>query len=133
MISTTSGQVVALARTMRDLVRAEAGESERRRTLTDKIVNEMWSTGLMSAFNPTAAGGSEPAFAEMIETWIEMAWQDGSFGWIGIANLPSTFAAATYLPDEASLRCSAPPTTESRWAASSSPTGREAPSTAATD
>lgn len=100
MISTTSGQVVALARTMRDLVRAEAGESERRRTLTDKIVNEMWSTGLMSAFNPTAAGGTEPAFAEMIETWIEMAWQDGSFGWIGIANLPSTFAAATYLPDD---------------------------------
>jgi alkylation response protein AidB-like acyl-CoA dehydrogenase len=29
-----------------------------------------------------------------------MAWQDGSFGWIGIANLPSTFAAATYLSDE---------------------------------
>jgi indole-3-acetate monooxygenase len=36
----------------------------------------------------------------MIDTWIEMAWQDGSFGWIGIANLPSTFAAATYLPDD---------------------------------
>jgi len=36
----------------------------------------------------------------MIETWIEMAWQDGSFGWIGIANLPSTFAAGAYLPDE---------------------------------
>ena len=37
---------------------------------------------------------------EMIETWIEMAWQDGSFGWVGIANLPSSFAAAAYLPDE---------------------------------
>jgi alkylation response protein AidB-like acyl-CoA dehydrogenase len=36
----------------------------------------------------------------MISTWIEMAWQDGSFGWIGIANLPSSFAAAAYLPDE---------------------------------
>jgi indole-3-acetate monooxygenase len=60
----------------------------------------MWASGLMSAFNPTAAGGVEPSFQEMIETWIEMAWQDGSFGWIGIANLPSTFAAATYLPDE---------------------------------
>jgi alkylation response protein AidB-like acyl-CoA dehydrogenase len=36
----------------------------------------------------------------MIEAWIEMAWQDGSFGWVGIANLPSSFAAATYLPDE---------------------------------
>ena len=52
------------------------------------------------AFNPIPAGGVEPSFPEMIETWIEMAWQDGSFGWIGIANLPSTFAAGAYLPDE---------------------------------
>lgn len=95
-----SGHVVALARGMRELVLAEAAESERIRTLTSAIVDEMWATGLMSAFNPVAAGGVEPSFAEMIETWIEMAWQDGSFGWIGIANLPSTFAAATYLSDE---------------------------------
>jgi alkylation response protein AidB-like acyl-CoA dehydrogenase len=85
---------------MRDLVRAEAAESERLRTLSPRIVEEMWATGLMSALNPTAAGGIEPSFQEMIDTWIEMAWQDGSFGWVGIANLPSTFAAATYLPDE---------------------------------
>src|SRR6185312_3647725 len=94
------GKVIALARGMRDLVRAEAGESERARTLTDSIVDEMWASGLMSSFNPEVAGGVEPSFAEMIETWIEMAWQDGSFGWIGIANLPSSFAAAAYLPDE---------------------------------
>jgi indole-3-acetate monooxygenase len=95
----TSGQVVALARGMRELVRAEAPESERNRTLTGAIVDEMWASGLMSAMSPAAAGGVEPSFAEMIETWIEMAWQDGSFGWIGIANLPSRFAAAAYLPD----------------------------------
>ncbi|SON62177.1 Flavin-dependent monooxygenase, oxygenase subunit HsaA [Mycobacterium simulans] len=95
-----SGHIVALARGMRELVLAEAAESERIRTLTSAIVDEMWATGLMSAFNPVAAGGVEPSFAEMIETWIEMAWQDGSFGWIGIANLPSTFAAAAYLSDE---------------------------------
>ena len=93
-------RVVDRARGMRDLVRAEAAESERLRTLSAPIVDEMWASGLMSAFNPIAAGGVEPSFHEMIETWIEMAWQDGSFGWIGIANLPSTFAAATYLPDE---------------------------------
>ena len=46
------------------------------------------------------SGDHTHSFQEMIDTWIEMAWQDGSFGWIGIANLPSTFAAATYLPDE---------------------------------
>jgi alkylation response protein AidB-like acyl-CoA dehydrogenase len=93
-------RVVGLARGMRDLVRAEAAESERNRTLTPAVVEEMWTSGLMSAFNPRAAGGVEPAFREMIETWIEMAWQDGSFGWIGIANMPSSFAAAAYLPDD---------------------------------
>lgn len=89
----------AIARGMRDLVSAEAHESERMRTLTPTIVDEMWASGLMTAFNPVAAGGVEPSFAEMIETWIEMAWQDGAFGWIGIANMPSSFAAAAYLPD----------------------------------
>ena len=95
-----SGQVVALARGMRDLVQQEAAEAERMRTLNDAIVDEMWASGLMSAFNPVPAGGVEPSFTDMIETWIEMAWQDGSFGWVGIANLPSSFAAAAYLSDE---------------------------------
>jgi indole-3-acetate monooxygenase len=93
-------RVVDRARGMRDVVRAEAAESERLRTMSPRIVDEMWASGLMSALNPLAAGGIEPSFPEMIDAWIEMAWQDGSFGWIGIANLPSTFAAATYLPDE---------------------------------
>jgi len=98
--STVGDRVVGMARGLRDLVRAEAAAAERERTLTPAIVEATWSSGLMTAFNPAAAGGLEPSFAEMIETWIEMAWQDGSFGWIGIANLPSSFAAATYLPDE---------------------------------
>jgi alkylation response protein AidB-like acyl-CoA dehydrogenase len=84
---------------MRELVRAEAAESELNRTITDAIVDEMWAGGLMTALGPGEAGGIEPSLAEMIDTWIEMAWQDGSFGWIGIANLPSRFAAATYLTD----------------------------------
>lgn len=99
-IADTEDRVVALARGMRELVAAQAPESERMRTLTPAIVDEMWASGLMAAFNPIAAGGLEPSFTEMIETWIEMAWQDGSFGWVGIANLPSSFAAAAYLPDE---------------------------------
>ncbi|MBE1547627.1 alkylation response protein AidB-like acyl-CoA dehydrogenase [Mycobacterium sp. OAS707] len=100
MTSTLDSEVVARARGMRELVRAQAAESERLRTLSPAIVDEMWASALMSSFNPVAAGGVEPTFAEMIETWIEMAWQDGSFGWCGIANLPSTFAAGAYLPDE---------------------------------
>ena len=99
-IAEAADRVVGLARGMRELVAAEADESERNRTLTPAIVDAMWASGLMSAFNPVEAGGVEPSFPEMIETWIEMAWQDGSFGWIGIANMPSAFAAAAYLPDD---------------------------------
>jgi indole-3-acetate monooxygenase len=88
------------ARSIRELVISEAAESERLRTMSPAVVEAMWSSGLMVAFNPGPAGGSEPSLAEMIETWIEMAWQDGSFGWTGIANFPSSFAAASYLPDE---------------------------------
>jgi alkylation response protein AidB-like acyl-CoA dehydrogenase len=54
----------------------------------------------MQFMNPAVAGGNEPGFAELIETWIEMARQDGSLGWIGIANIPSASFAAAYLPDE---------------------------------
>ncbi len=55
----TVDRVVALARGMRALVRARAGESERARTLTRAIVDEMWSSGLISALNPVAAGGGD--------------------------------------------------------------------------
>jgi len=57
MTSTLDSEVVARARGMRELVRAEAAESERLRTLTPAIVDEMWASGLMSSFNPIAAGG----------------------------------------------------------------------------
>lgn len=102
LMTTTSvrANLVEVAKGLREIVAAQAAESERLRTTSQPVVDAMWDSGLMTAFNPSAAGGSEPSFPEMIETWIEMAWQDGSFGWIGIANLPSSFAAAAYLPDD---------------------------------
>jgi len=91
---------VGAARTLRSLIAEEAPISERDRTLTGRTVDALWGSGLMRWCNPFEAGGSEPSFPEMIGTWIELAWQDGSLGWIGIANLPSTAACAAYLPDE---------------------------------
>ena len=93
-----AADVIERARGLRAVVSAEAGPSELLRTMSATVVDALWSSGLMTAFNPREAGGHEPGFAEMIDTWIEMAWQDGSFGWIGIANFPSAFAAACYLP-----------------------------------
>lgn len=88
-----------LVASMAEVVLAEAAASERGRTMSAPIVAAMWETGLMSHFNPIEAGGTEPGFGEMVQTWIDMARLDGSFGWIGIANLPSAAAAAAYLPD----------------------------------
>ncbi len=103
MTFTTAGTPSAglrMARSIEPTALAEAGPSERRRTLTEPLVRALWESGLMQFMNPREAGGSEPGMAELIETWVELARQDGSLGWIGIANLPSTCFAAAYLPDE---------------------------------
>jgi len=89
-----------MARSIETVALAEAALSEKNRTLTAPLVDALWDSGLMQFMNPQVAGGHEPGFAELIETWIEMARQDGSLGWIGIANIPSASFAAAYLSDE---------------------------------
>ena len=88
------------ARSLRDAHRRGGGGRERdAHPDGPRSVEALWDSGLMQLFNPAEAGGAEPSFAEMIETWIELAWQDGSLGWVGIANFPSAAACAAYLPD----------------------------------
>ncbi len=89
----------AMARALREVSVRTAGASEQARSLVPEMVGALWSGGLMQWMNPREAGGQEPSFREMIDTWQEMAWQDGSVGWIGIANLPSAAFAAAYLPE----------------------------------
>ncbi|OWY61082.1 hypothetical protein B7486_65705, partial [cyanobacterium TDX16] len=70
----------AMVAAMAELVEAEAAACEEQRTTTQAVVDAMWSAGLMTHFNVAEAGGTEPGFREMIETWIAMARLDGSFG-----------------------------------------------------
>lgn len=98
MISESTGADLVAA--MADLVLEEADKAEADRTMTAGIVDAMWDTGLMRYMNPGPAGGQEPSFTDMLTTWREMAFLDGSFGWIGIANLPSAAAVAAYLPEK---------------------------------
>ena len=90
---------VAAARSLREITAREAARCEDGRTLTPEMVDALWTSGLMTYLNVPEAGGVEPSFAEVMETWIELAWQDGSLGWIGIANFPSAMVASAYLPD----------------------------------
>jgi alkylation response protein AidB-like acyl-CoA dehydrogenase len=89
-----------MALSVEEVALAEAGPSEKQRSLSEPLVKALWDSGLMQFMNPKAAGGHEPGFAELIETWIELARQDGSLGWIGIANFPSASFAAALLPEE---------------------------------
>ena len=90
----------AAARSLRGLSGTEASKSEAERTLSATYLDALWTSGLMTYMNVPQAGGCEPCFRDVLETWIELASQDGSLGWIGIANFPSTMAASAYLPDE---------------------------------
>ncbi len=99
MTMTLENNGTELVAAMEDVVLAEADAAETARTMTPGIVDALWETGLMRYMNPGPAGGSEPSFVDMLTTWQRMAFLDGSFGWIGIANLPSAAAVAAYLPD----------------------------------
>ncbi len=90
---------LTMTRAIESVVLANAARAESERTLPAETVKALWDSGLMQWMNPRDAAGSEPSLREMIEVWVEMARLDGSFGWIGIANLPSAAYAASYLPD----------------------------------
>ncbi len=96
----TSNPGLEMARSIRDVVLENAEASERERTVNKEIVESLWKSGLMQVMNPEVAGGLGLTIPQMLEVWEEMAWQDASTGWIGIANFPSTAFAAAYLPDE---------------------------------
>ncbi len=82
-----------------EVVEAHAAAAEEQRTLPAETVAALWQSGLFHHFNPVDSGGCEPDFRDMIDTWVEMARQDGSVGWIGIANCPSAAFASAYLPE----------------------------------
>jgi len=96
---TTQFDSLAAAKGLRELVEAQAGSAEQLRTLPEETVDALWDSGLMRFMNPLEAGGQEPSLAETIGVWQELAHQDGSVGWIAIANFPAAAFAAAYLPE----------------------------------
>ena len=79
---------------------AEAVACEDARTMTKTAEQAMWDSGVMNYLNPKEAGGEEPCFADLIETWAELARADGSSGWTAMANMSTTMACAVYLNDQ---------------------------------
>ena len=91
---------LAMAKSIESIITAGATEAEQLRTLPPATVDALWHSGLMHWMNPREAGGQEPSLVEMLETWLELARQDATVGWIGIANFPSAAFAAAFLDDD---------------------------------
>lgn len=91
---------LAMAKSIESIITAGAAEAEKLRTLPQATVDALWNSGLMHWMNPREAGGHEPGLVEMLETWLELARQDATVGWIGIANFPSAAFAAAFLEDD---------------------------------
>lgn len=89
-----------MAKSIESIITAGAAEAEKLRTLPQDTVDALWNSGLMHWMNPREAGGQEPSLVEMLETWLELARQDATVGWIGIANFPSAAFAAAFLEDD---------------------------------
>lgn len=91
---------VSMARSVEEVVMSNAIAAEQNRTLPDATVKALWDSGLMNWMNPKEARGSEPSMLEMLDVWQELARQDGSVGWISIANFPSAAFVSAFLPDQ---------------------------------
>ena len=100
MTATNSFSGLEMAKSLETIVTEGAADAEKQRTLPQKTVDALWESGLMQWMNPVEAKGTDPSLLDMIDVWQELARQDGSVGWVSIANLPSAAAAAAYLPEQ---------------------------------
>lgn len=100
MTTTQNISGLEMAKSVEEIVLAGSIQAEQDRTLPKETVQALWDSGLMQWMNPEAASGQEPSMTEMLETWMEMARQDASVGWIGIANFPSAAFGAAFLPEQ---------------------------------
>jgi indole-3-acetate monooxygenase len=87
------------ARSVLDVITAEATRSETIGRLTDEAFTALHAAGLFGLLIPRCFGGLEAGAVEALETLEMLCAADGSTGWIVMACNVGTGTAATYLPD----------------------------------
>lgn len=89
------------ARRIAPLVRAEAEESERIGTMTDKVLAAMKKEGLFWMLITRDLGGFQAPMTDCMKAWEEISAADASAGWSLMANSTGTAVAAAFCSDEA--------------------------------
>ena len=96
--------LVGKAVSMRELLSARAEEGERQRDLSGEVVAELHQAGLLTMLAPRSVGGAEVGPVEALRVIEEVAYGDGSAGWVLLAIALNTGTSAAYLPDEGLAR-----------------------------
>ncbi len=96
---THGADLLARARSLRDLVEAEADASDDELTMTKPVIEAFIESGLFHIMVPKALGGLEADSDTIIDVFEELAHQDGSTGWSQMANASATSYCAFLDPD----------------------------------
>ena len=94
----TTSPLVAKARSLAHIFRAEAAKHERDGRLSDTTVAALRDAGFFGLLVPKCFGGFEAGPVEALEVVEAVSYDDGSTGWVLMACNVGTGSAAGYLP-----------------------------------
>lgn len=91
--------LLAMARSLRPLVEAEADGTDDELTMTAPVVEAFAASGLNHLQVPKELGGLEADVGTTLDVLEEVAHQDGSIGWAYMANANATAMCSMFDPD----------------------------------
>ena len=89
------------AQSLRALVEAEADATDRELTISDPVIKALADSGLNHLQVPSELGGIEADVDTTLDVLEELAHQDGSIGWVFMANANATAMCSMIDPDVA--------------------------------
>jgi indole-3-acetate monooxygenase len=99
----TAGSLLKAARDARSLIDRMGPVGEAKGELAPEVVDTLHQTGLFGMFVPKVLGGAEIRPIDALEILEEVAYADGSTGWVLMASILSIGTAGSYL-DEAEVK-----------------------------
>ena len=93
--------LLSSARSLRPLVEAEADATDRELTMTSPVIEALAESGLNHLQVPKELGGLEADVDTTLDVLEELAHQDGSIGWVYMANANATAMCSMFDPDVA--------------------------------
>src|SRR5581483_318819 len=98
--NTPDGDLVANAIALRELLSAQAADEERQCDLSEEVVAALHDAGVLTMLAPRSVGGAEAGPVEALRAIEEVAYGDGSAGWVALAIALNTGTSAAYLSDD---------------------------------